>query len=94
MIIWPETTISVYDTHVLCLVIFDIDDAVKYEFDDGYGYHSRFKPGDKVMLTLQCPREDKEMIDFVNTDVNHSSVGVVIEEVGKEYSGQVSAKRL
>ena len=29
---------SVYDIHVLCLVIFDINDAVKYDFDDGYGY--------------------------------------------------------
>ena len=85
---------SVYDTHVLCLAIFDIDDAVKYDFDDGYGYHSRFEPGDKVMLALECPRREKEINDFVNTDVNHSSVGVVIEEVGEEYSGQVSAKRL
>ena len=76
------------------MAIFDIDIAVKYEFDDGYGYHSRIKPGDKVMLALQCARREKEIIDFVNTDVNHSSVGVVIEEVGEEYSGQVSAIKL
>ena len=63
---------------------------VKPDEDEDYYHYQHPRPGDKVTLALQCSDERQDTIDFVNTDVNHTSVGVVIEEVGKEYSGQVS----